>query len=109
MIVNLTPHPIVLYRGDEPVLTVPPSGTVARVSTHQMPSGEVDGIPVVRTSFGKVENLPERQEGTFYVVSTLVAQAVPFRDDVIAPDTGPESVVRDEDGKIVGVRRFQRW
>jgi hypothetical protein len=38
-----------------------------------------------------------------------VAQAVAGRDDVVAPDTGPESVVRDAEGKIIGVRRFQKF
>jgi len=58
---------------------------------------------------GDVEGLPEPQSNTVYIVSTLVAQAVPHRDDIIAPDTSPQGVVRDSEGKIIGVKRFQRW
>jgi len=34
---------------------------------------------------------------------------VPHREDVVAPDTSPNGVVRDEEGRIVDVKRFQRW
>lgn len=54
--------------------------------------------------FGKVENLPEPQEGVVYVVSALVAQAVPDREDVFIPD----DTVRDEQGRIIGVRALAR-
>jgi hypothetical protein len=71
----------------------------------------VEGIPVVKTVFGDVAGIPEPQEGTTFVVSTLVLQALKesgaIRDDLVSPDTGNESVIRDDDGKIVGVRRFQ--
>jgi hypothetical protein len=31
------------------------------------------------------------------------------RRDVVSPDTGPESAVRDPGGRIVGVKRFQTF
>lgn len=43
-----------------------------------------------------------------FSVSSLVAQAVVGREDVVAPDTGP-TAIRDEAGRIVAVRRFQQW
>ena len=42
----------------------------------------------------------------YFIVSSIVAQHV-SREDVLAPDTSPDSVVRDEKGRILGVRRFQ--
>jgi len=45
----------------------------------------------------------------YYIVSSLVAQALRGRNDIIAPDTSPNNVVRDENGNIIGVKRFQRW
>jgi hypothetical protein len=87
----------------------PPSGTVARVSTQATPMGSVCGIDVVKTTYGAVEGLPAADRRTTYVVSALVLAALGSeRDDVVAPDTGPSSVVRDTEGKIVGVRRFTR-
>jgi hypothetical protein len=109
-LVNLTPHEVrVMGENGKIRLVVPPSGKVARVKTVQAVVGNVNNIPVVRTTFGDVEGLPEPRENIVYIVSSIVAQAVPHREDVIAPDTSPQGVVRDEQGRIVGVKRFQRW
>lgn len=104
-IVNLTPHAFTLCNQQgEIIRTIPPTTPAARVSSTVKTVGEVDGIPVTVTTFGAVEGLPEPQEGTAYIVSLLVQQAVPNRSDVYRPDTGPQSVVRDGAGQIVGVK-----
>jgi len=105
--VNLTPHEIKVVRKDGSELRLPPSGQVARVMTASVPVSEVDGVEVVRTEFGAVEGVPEPREGVYYIVSSMVAQALSWRSDVLAPDTSPASAVRDEQGRIVGIRRFQ--
>lgn len=109
-IVNLTPHDIRIYDADGKniIKTYPASGTVARVKSSTEIVGEVDGIEIVRTTFGEIEGLPNPQPGTIFIVSLLVLQAAAGkRDDLIGPDTGPGSVVRDAERQIVGVRRFQ--
>jgi len=107
-LVNLTPHEIRVVKDDCEVI-IPPSGGVARVKTEQVEVGSIDGIPVVKTEFGEVEGLPDPEPNTIYIVSSIVAQAVAGeREDVVAPDTGP-TAIRDENGRIVAVRRFQRW
>lgn len=110
--VNLTPHTLNVVRNDGSVmLSVPPSGTVARVATQQTVVCQLAGVDVVCTVFGDVDGLPAPQPDTVYVVSTLVLQALKAngvdRSDVVAPDTSPASVVRNADGQIVGVKRFQ--
>ena len=113
-IINLTPHELTLVGGNDTVIgRIAPTGQVARVITQATRVGQVvvDGhtVPIVATSYGKVENLPVTQEDTTYVVSILVIQALRGqRSDVVAPDTGPQSVVRDALGQIKGVRRFTR-
>ncbi|RMG02005.1 MAG: hypothetical protein D6735_10970 [Acidobacteria bacterium] len=112
-IINLTPHKITVIiedeRGNPIVQEYYPSGIVARVNSTQAELMRVNGIPVVKTVFGDVENLPDRADDTIYIVSSIVAQAVAGkRDDVVAPDTGP-TALRDEAGKIVGVTRFQMF
>jgi hypothetical protein len=106
-LINLTPHEITIIRGDNKIV-VPPSGVVARVATTRrvVATIEVDGIsiPVNRVEFGQAENLPEPQPGTWYIVSAIVAQAVPVRDDLVVPD----DTVRDEQGRIVGARALAR-
>jgi hypothetical protein len=106
-LINLTPHEITIVREDNKIV-LPPSGTIARVATTRrvVTTIEVDGmtIPVHRVEFGQVENLPEPQPGTWYIVSAIVAQAAPGRDDLVIPD----DAVRDEQGRIVGARALAR-
>ena len=100
-IINLTPHSITFVDdAGNTVLTVEPSGQVARCSVTREKVGTIAGIPVNKPRFGKVENLPEPQEGTIYIVSSLTAQAVPEREDVFITD----DAVRDEQGRIIGCR-----
>lgn len=109
-LINLTAHPIHIANEDGRIIrTIEPSGIVARVAVEQTIIGEVDGIPVVETRWGAVEGLPEPQKDVVYVTSTIVLQAAKAagRTDVVSPDTGP-TAVRDEEGRIIAVRRFQR-
>ena len=100
-IINLTPHSITFYdNAGSTVLTVEPSGKVARCSVVREKVGTIAGIPVNRSRFGKVENFPDPEEGTIYIVSALTAQAVPDRPDVYITD----DAVRDEQGRIIGCR-----
>jgi len=56
-----------------------------------------------------VEQCEHQEPIDYYIVSSLVAQSLRRRKDIVAPDTSPQSVVRDENGQIIGVKRFQRW
>jgi hypothetical protein len=106
-VINLTPHTIKVVNSDNQVIREYPSAGIARVATTAEVIDEVDGISVVRTKFGAVKGLPE-PDGSVFIVSMVVAQAVSGRKDVVAPDTGP-SAYRDKEGKIVGVRQFARY
>jgi len=55
---------------------------------------------VDRTQFGAVTGLPDPQPDTIFVVSALVAQAVPDRQDVFITD----DAVRDDQGRLIGCR-----
>ena len=100
-IINLTAHSITFFdAAGNVILTVEPSGQVARCSVAREKIGDINGIPVNKSRFGKVENLPEPQEGAIYIVSSLTAQAVPEREDVFITD----DAVRDEQGRIIGCR-----
>ena len=125
-VVNLTPHTINFiirhsleigrdeigipkYIQEDRIYSLPPSGIVARCKTDRQQvdsivAQNVDGwditVPITSAKFGEVEGLPEPQEGTIFIVSNLVAQAVPDREDVFFPD----DLVRDENGNIIGCR-----
>jgi len=101
-IVNLTPHKLNVFAdttgGPELVNTFEPSGTVARVAIKKVLIGDAAGVPLYETIFGDVENLPESQQDTIFVVSLLVRQAAPERTDLYSPG----ELLRNEDGQPIG-------
>lgn len=123
-LVNLTPHDLTIYFGDprdhSATAAVWKSTGLARVAEVSGPETGVafdlmapySGSCVVASvtkSYGAIEGLPEPAEGTLYVVSLVVLQALKgSRPDVYAPDSGPESAVRDSFGKILGVQRLMQ-
>lgn len=106
-LVNLTPHEIVVAL-DTQVITIPPSGTAARVCLEHRQVGMLNGIPVVVADVAGIEGLPGPQPGVVYLVSSFVLERCPERDDVLAPDTSPESAIRGDDGQIIAVRRLRK-
>lgn len=106
-IINLTQHDIVIALPDETRITIPPTAPAARMATKTLQLPPVNTIPVVTTEFGDVQNLPEPQPDTIYVVSTLIAQRV-RRVDVLSPDTGP-TAIRNANNQIEAVRALQSF
>ena len=98
-IVNLTPHDLNLYDENENlVLIVVASGKVARVSVTRVKVGQICDVPIFKSEYGEVENLPAPAPDTIYVVSGMVRAAVPDRTDVYQPGR----LLRDENGRVVG-------
>lgn len=102
MIVNLTPHDIVVLaeNGRDVLTTLKPDGTVARVAVTREPAGTVDGLPVYRTTYGAVTGLPAPTPGVCWLVSLLVRQAAPERADLLTPG----ELVRNTAGQPVGCK-----
>lgn len=99
-LINLTPHAItILDKDDNVILTIPSSG-IARAEQTRERIGDIGGIPVSKTGYGKVVNLPNPKAGIAYIVSVLTAQAAPDRKDLYIVD----EMVRDEGGNIIGCR-----
>lgn len=99
-------------------ITIPRTGIIARISQQREIVGHIEykgeEIAMVRTRYGKVEGLPERPEpDTLYIVSSQVAQALSrdpaWRGKLVVPDTGPGSAVRDQKGRIIGVKYLIKW
>lgn len=105
-IVNLTPHPLNMMVNDQELIIESSGQARASTSRQQIDQIELNGltIPINTTTFGDVEGLPEPQEGTVYVVSMLVAQALPNRKDLLIVD----DTVRDAQGRIVGAKAFAK-
>ena len=99
---NLTQHDlnIVLENGDG--LILPASGEVARVTFSTQQVDEVDGIPIYKTIYEpEIIGLPEPEDGTIFIVSSLAAQTAK-RQDVLAPT----KLIRDDDGQVVAAGGF---
>jgi hypothetical protein len=111
--INLTPHEMVIYdeEGKNVILRIPPSGKIARVATDSRIIGKVDNIPVRKTVYGEIIGLPDPRPNTIYLVSTVLLMALKekgiHRPDVLSPDTTSDSAVRDEQGRIIGVKYLQ--
>jgi hypothetical protein len=111
--INLTPHEVVLYdeTAQNVILKIPPSGKVARVSVKSEIVGNIDGVPIRRTTYGDIQDLPDPLPNTVYIVSTVLLIALQAkgirRTDVVSPDTNPDSVIRDTNGRVMGVKYFQ--
>jgi len=103
-IVNLTPHEMNVVLSDASIRKIPPSGSVARVSTSSVDDGTVDGIPVAKTGFGELVGLPPQADGVFLVVSRLVLEAAGKRSDLLSPG----ELVRDEKGTVIGCKGLAR-
>lgn len=102
--INLTPHVIQVAR---PNVCIQPSGIIARVSVARQVVSKAEiskglDIPIFAPSFGTVENLPEPQDDTYLIVSSLVRAALPQRLDLLSPGL----LERDEHGVVTGCNGF---
>jgi len=102
---NLTPHTVRILDEDEEVIKeIEPSGQVARVEKKTLHVGDLNGeIPVTKSVFGQVENMPEGDHETLFVVSRVVANALPRRHDLLVPS----QLVRDENGQVKGAKSLE--
>ena len=94
---NLTPHPINILKYNHDLLTIEPSGIIARVDQKTIERNNVDGIRFYDSVFGAVENLPDKVDNTLLIVSSIVKSAAKDRDDLVVPC----NYVRDQSGKII--------
>lgn len=108
-IVNLTPHNIDLYHDGVVLHTWQGKGDdAARVATTKqvVSNVKVNGveIPVQKTVFGEMVNMPPKKPNTLYVVSLICATKLKMvgRKDFLTVD----DTVRDEKHRIIGFKRF---
>lgn len=99
-IMNCTPHAINIMDSEgKEILTLEPSGICPRCSVERKKVGDINGIPINKSVFGDVYDLPSPQPDTIYIVSRMVAEAARREDLYIVDDA-----VRDENGRIIGCR-----
>lgn len=125
MIINCTPHDVAIYnttvcllqegriylREDEdteeypePLHVYPAAAEPARAIYERRIAGGADGCLIYRRAPREIIGLPEPKKGTYYIVSKMLAQACPEREDLIFPGT----LVYDADNHVVGCIDFSR-
>lgn len=101
-IINLTPHTVTIVLDEDETVIFPASGEIARVAQEEELVTIWKDIPTVKLTFGEVENLPNPEEGSFYIVSSIVKAACPNRTDLLVPTR----LVRDGSGRVIGCGAF---
>jgi hypothetical protein len=94
------------------VAEIAPAGPVARAAQKEEVVGSVPvegtAISVVRMDYGEPQDLPEPEDGVYYFVSVLTAQAATAHgrqtDDLLFSGKS----VRNREGRIVGLLSFAR-
>ena len=123
MVINCTPHDVAIYSSadcymyngslylregyegyPEPLRVYPAAKEPASVTLVQEPLDVADGIPIYWWAPDEFVNIPDEAGHDYYIVSKIVAQAWPKREDFIFPGT----LVRDESGDVVGCIDFSR-
>lgn len=119
-VINLTPHEVNLYQedGEEMIAAIPRSSRCVRVTNTpsivrranlRLEDGTiVENIPFVHNKRLAGDELPPPKPGTFYIVSALVLEVNPYREDLICVNTSNEQlgVIRNN-GTIVGSRSLR--
>ena len=101
-IINLTPHPINIIDEEGNIIKVFESAGVARATQEDVEIGTVEGVPIIKMTFGEPVDLPEPSDRVFYIVSVITANAARLsgrttRDLFITGKT-----VRNDKGQIIG-------
>ena len=120
-VVNLTPHPITLYSRDgvDIIGEIPMSNFVARVDTSATISypvtleledgSKIDNIPLLYQERDVTTELPAPEEGVYYIVSALVMDTFPGREDLIMVNTTNDRLgsIKDGRGRVIGTRSLR--
>lgn len=107
-IINLTPHTVNIVDAEgNPVRNFASEG-IARAATSSVVVGELDGIELVKTTFGAPVGLPDPEDGVYLIVSLATATAAKDHgrstDDLLLTS----DPVRDSEGRIVGCLRLAK-
>jgi len=100
-IVNLTSHDIYDVVGKN---WYPATNQVAKVTYTEKTLAIFNGTPIIEYVYSEPVGLPEPEEGTLYIVSSVVLNAMKGkRDDLISP----AKIVRDTRGVPIGCQGFR--
>lgn len=113
-IYNYTPHVITIVV--DGVKVELPSVGIIRATQVDMKIGEIETnldlgnsssgftIPVLTSSFGAPEGVPQLEDDAVYIVSSLAAQSLKRAGYDMSRFLVPSGTIRDEQGRIIGCK-----
>lgn len=106
MIVNLTPHTVNLKLASGKIKTIERKGRIPRIEEVIEYQASIDDVMIYGISYGGVVDAPPVRPNTCYVVSRMIAEALPGRDDLLFPimlerDTNGSVLLATALGRIV--------
>ena len=108
-IINLTPHKINIVDEEGNVVKIFESSGEARAVQKDVEIGRLEGIPIIETEFGKPVNLPEYNQGTYYIVSAITAKAAYLSGRNTQDLLLTAKTVRNGDGQIIGCQALAKY
>jgi hypothetical protein len=86
-LVNMTANTVKVYdaNNNKLLLVLPPSGQVTHVTYKQELVDTLDGIPVYNSVYNTVDNLPDEEANTKFIVTSQVRMTFPNRRDFYSP------------------------
>lgn len=117
MLINLTPHPIVIYpyvpaseyedlewiNKNCKIIPTSEQFIPARLSMVYIGEFHVDDFLIERVEYGQLETYYPNKPDTYYIVSLIVALAVTRKDFLV-----PYREVRNSTGTVIGCRSLAR-
>ncbi|MCI4410031.1 MAG: hypothetical protein JHC26_13145 [Thermofilum sp.] len=105
-VINLSPYTINLVDDRDFIIHVFPRYAItASLIMSASKVDEIFGQPIIKAEFKGINNLPDPEEGVYYIVSSEVAEKAKRRD-VICPDTDTAMSVM---GDIMTIRNFKTF
>lgn len=98
MFKNYTPHTINIVGH----FSIDPELQPARCHVESHFAGTHQGVPLVKSTFGRVSGLPDPEPGVLLIVSMVVRSACPDRIDLVSPG----DLERDEEGRVIGCKNL---
>lgn len=100
--INLTPHTVNIFNAEGlEIMTVPSTG-VARSTERRKDIAPILGVDIAEIEYGDVVNLPEPEEGVYYIVSIITADQIYIHtgrhEDILITGTP----IRNASGAIIG-------
>lgn len=102
-IINLTPHTVTVIADDGTISGFPSQG-IARATQRYIEAGKLAGVRVVRSVYGAPIDLPDYEEGTYYIVSTPTVSSARNFGRTTADLLIPVDPIRNVNGQIIGCK-----